>query len=71
LLEKHKIVRPPNLTPMEFSRSITFVPSNVYDLVQRITEVFYRVRYGGAQLSPAQQNRLTTVIGKIERAMQG
>jgi transglutaminase-like putative cysteine protease len=62
LLEKHKIVRPPNLTPMEFSRSITFVPSNVYDLVQRITEVFYRVRYGGAQLSPAQQNRLTTVI---------
>ena len=38
LLEKHEIVRPPNLTPMEFSRSITFVPSNVYDMVQRITQ---------------------------------
>jgi hypothetical protein len=70
LLEKHKIVRPPNLTPMEFSRSITFVPSNVYDLVQRITDVFYRVRYGGAELSAGQQTRLNTVIAKIERSLE-
>lgn len=70
LLEKHKIVRPPNLTPMEFSRSITFVPSNVYDLVQRVTDVFYRVRYGGAELSPGQQTRLTTVIARIERSLE-
>jgi hypothetical protein len=69
LLEKHKIVRPAHLTPMEFSRSITFLPAEVYDTVQRVTHLFYRVRYGGAQLSAAQQGHLNIAIEQVEHSL--
>src|SRR6266480_4007703 len=62
LLERHRTFRPPPLTPMEFSNSISYLPSEAFDSVRRLTEIFYRVRYGRKELSYAQQRRLGRVI---------
>ncbi len=69
LLERHRIVRPAHLTPMEFSESLTFLPIDAFDIVQRITAAFYRVRYGGADLDPEQQRRFVDSIGHVEAAL--
>jgi hypothetical protein len=66
LLGRHEIARPRHLTPMEFSRSLLLLPADAYETVRRLTSLFYRVRYGHAELSPAQQRRLGTVISRLE-----
>jgi hypothetical protein len=71
LLARHQINRPAHLTPMEFARSLLFLPSDLYETVRRLTGVFYRVRYGRADLSPAQQRRLGNVIDRVEGALGG
>jgi protein-glutamine gamma-glutamyltransferase len=71
LLARHDITRPPHLTPMEFARSLLFLPSDLYETVRRLTGVFYRVRYGRADLTPAQQRRLGNVINRVEGALSG
>jgi transglutaminase-like putative cysteine protease len=69
LLERHRIRRPRNLTPMEFSQSIAFLPTGAFDTIRGLTEVFYRVRYGRAELSARQRSRLHHVIDGLERAL--
>ena len=66
LLAAHRIHRPKHLTPMEFSRSLTFLPAAAYETVRRLTGVFYRVRYGGAELDAGRRLRLVNVIGRLE-----
>jgi protein-glutamine gamma-glutamyltransferase len=69
-LARHGIRCAPNLTPGEFSRSIAFLPSELFDVVRRLTNIFYRIRYGQAELSSQQQRRLKTSIARIENAMR-
>lgn len=69
LLNRRQIARLPHQTPLEFSRSLLLLPADAYETIQRLTQLFYRIRYGGAELSPNQQRRLTTVIGKLENAL--
>jgi len=69
LLEKHRITRPAHVTPLEFSDSLAYMPSEVYDTVRRLTNLFYRIRYGGAELQTPQRRRLINVIGRLESAM--
>ena len=69
VLARHEIVRPPHLTPMEFSRSISFLPSNVYDSIQRLTNLFYRIRYGRQEISPDLQRRLRELIHRLESSI--
>jgi hypothetical protein len=69
LLARHDIERPNHLTPMEFSGSLSFLPNEAFDTIRRLTEVFYRVRYGQMQLTPAQQRRLGRVIERVDGAM--
>jgi transglutaminase-like putative cysteine protease len=71
LLERHDITRPKHLTPLEFSRSIEFLPNEVFDAVHRMTAIFYRVRYGRHELSAGQQRHLAVVISKLNTAMAG
>jgi hypothetical protein len=71
LLERHRIERPSHLTPLEFSDSLAYLPTEVYDGVRRLTLLFYRVRYGHAQLRPAQQRRLISVITRLSASMGG
>jgi hypothetical protein len=65
LLARHQITRPKHLTPQEFSRSLLYLPGQAYDTILRLTEVFYRVRYGSAELSGGMQRRLDTVVGRL------
>jgi len=69
LLERHKIERPKHLTPMEFSRSLSYLPADIYESVNRLTKVFYRIRYGRAELHPAARRRLDVVIEQIESSL--
>ena len=69
LLARHQIVCPRNLTPLEFSDSITFLPNELYDEVKRLTEMFYRVRYGRIALTGPQQRHLRHVIAHVERGL--
>jgi hypothetical protein len=69
LLARHHIVRPRHLTPLEFSQSLLFLPSQAYETVRRLTEIFYRVRYGESELSGGVQKRLNTVISQLETSL--
>ena len=65
MLGRHRLVRPKHLTPMEFCQSLHFLPSDLYDTIHRLTALFYRVRFGRARLSAAQQRRLETVLSRL------
>jgi len=69
LLERHDIIRPRHLTPLEFSNSLSFLPSEAYETIGRLTHLFYRIRYGEAELAPAQQKRLSGVIDRLAEVM--
>jgi len=66
ILERRDIRRPPHLTPLEFARSLLFLPGSAYRNVRQMTEVFYRVRYGQQELSAGLQRRLRRVIERID-----
>ena len=57
------------VTPMEFSQSLLYLPNQAYDTIRRLTALFYRVRYGNAELSHGLQRRLGTVIARLESSM--
>lgn len=65
LLRRHRIARPAHCTPLEFSQSLTFLPADAYDKVQRLTTLFYRIRYGGAEMPASRQRRLLTVLASL------
>ena len=69
LLERRGMARPAHLTPMEFTDSLSFLPADVYHSVRRLTEVFYRIRYGRQQLTPGQREKLNHSIASIETAL--
>ncbi len=69
LLGRHNLTRPNYLTPLEFVESLLFLPSDVYDTINRLTKLFYRVRYGGAELSIGQRKRLETVLSQLNSSL--
>lgn len=70
LLARHRIVRPAHLTPREFGESLLFLPSDAYQTVLRLTKLFYRVRFGRAEMSLAQRRRLETVIAQLDGSLR-
>ena len=69
VLERRSIVRPTHLTPLEFGRSLSFLPRDAYDPIVRLTRIFYRVRFGGAVLTPTRQRKLERVVDGVREAM--
>lgn len=69
-LERRGVSRPLHLTPREFARSIAFLPPASFDAVQRLTDVFYRVRYGQRDLSAAQQRRLLRAVERVNTTLE-
>jgi protein-glutamine gamma-glutamyltransferase len=65
-LERRGLVPPPHLTQLEFSDSLTFLPHQAYRDLQRLTRVYYRVRYGNAELTPERRRRLDEVIARLK-----
>ena len=70
ILQRHQIVRPDHLTPLEFCRTLNFLPNAVYDQIHRLTQLFYRVRYGGRQLHPHRQRHLAAVVHHIQLVLE-
>jgi Ca2+/Na+ antiporter len=66
LLERRQITRQAHQTPLEFARSLLFLPADVYQAIQRLTSIFYRVRFGQQNLSTGACRRLGTVISQID-----
>jgi hypothetical protein len=65
LLQMHRITRRPHMTAMEFSHSLTYLPTESYRLVDALTRIFYRVRYGGAHVPADQQRRLALAVTRL------
>jgi hypothetical protein len=65
VLGRKRIVRKPHQTPMEFSRSLLFLSAQSYETIIRLTELFYRIRYGRAVLTPARRRHLATVLSNL------
>jgi len=65
LLGRQGIVRPPQRTAREFCESLDFLPAEVFDDIQRLTRIFYRVRYGRADLRYSQQRRLSAIVARL------
>jgi hypothetical protein len=61
----HRITRRPHMTAMEFSHSLTYLPTESYRLVDALTRIFYRVRYGGAHVPADQQRRLALAVTRL------
>jgi hypothetical protein len=64
-LHRHNIFRPLHLTPLEFSESLVFLPGQVFDAIRRLTNLFYRVRFGNATLPPERQRRLENLVQRL------
>ncbi|MDP9174629.1 MAG: DUF3488 and transglutaminase-like domain-containing protein [Planctomycetota bacterium] len=69
VLARHRLVRPKQLTPLEFSQTLSFLPSGIYDDIHRLTELFYRIRYGDSKLNNSRQRHLSTVVQRVQQAM--
>ncbi len=69
VLERHDITRPPPLTPMEFSNSLSYLPPEAYDIIHGLTRIFYKIRFGSAQLQPGQQKRLAATLQRLSQAL--
>lgn len=71
VLGRHHIVRPRHQTHREFADSLVFLPAEPYDLIQRLTRVFYRVRFGQAQLHGGLERHLFTAVSRVARSLAG
>jgi hypothetical protein len=71
LLEKNQIVRARHQTPQEFSESLSYLPSEVFLTIRRLTAIYYLIRYGRRELTAPRQRRLGTVIQRLQQFMPG
>jgi len=70
VLERRGIVAPPHVTPMEFSSHLDFLPHRVCRDIRRLTRLFYRVRFGEAELNAHRRKRLAESITRIEQMLK-
>ncbi len=69
LLARRRIVRPRHLTPLEFSQSLTYLPTEAFDIIRELTRIFYRIRFGKSELKPTQQRRLSVALEQLSQAL--
>jgi hypothetical protein len=58
-------VRPAGQTHLEFSRSLRWLPPDVVGQLERLTHLFYRIRFGSRELTPARSKRLGRVVSRL------
>jgi len=66
LLDRAGVRKPDHLTPLEFSQTLTFLPSESYDSIVRMTQIFYRVRFGRTELSDGKRRRLERLAERLD-----
>ena len=69
LLEKRRIIRPKHQTPLEWAETLSFLPKEAFDSIRRLTEIFYRIRFGTAEISSRQQARLAGVVERLNACL--
>jgi hypothetical protein len=69
ILERRNIERPPHQTPLEFGQSLNFLPYEAYQTIVRLTNIFYRIRFGNARLSAGQRRSLGRVIDRLQQQL--
>ena len=67
-LARRSFVRPAHLTPREFTDHL-LLPEQQYEIVRRLTRLFYRIRYGTVTLTPERMRRLEQVVEQLETSM--
>jgi protein-glutamine gamma-glutamyltransferase len=65
-LERRNVKRQPHQTPLEFSQSLSFLPAESHRMIVRLTELFYRIRFGQLQVKPDLRRRLTKLVDRLE-----
>jgi hypothetical protein len=68
-LHARNIHRPAHLTPLEFAHSLSYLPAEAYELVHKMTRIFYRIRYGNAHLTTAHQRHLSNSLEELRRSL--
>jgi protein-glutamine gamma-glutamyltransferase len=71
ILERHRMIRPKHQTPLEFSRSLSFLPTDVYHDIQSLTEIFYRIRYAGIGRPEHSHQNIASVVARVQMALEG
>jgi transglutaminase-like putative cysteine protease len=69
ILQNHRMARPRHMTPHEFSQTLSFLPTEAYKTVDRLTRIFYRVRFGGSNVQPGQQRRLARMVERLQDSL--
>jgi hypothetical protein len=75
MLRQLDLIRPPSQTPLEFAAAVeqTLIglsPDKVDTHVpQRVTEAYYRLRYGNQPPSPSENQQLLESVQQLERAL--
>lgn len=70
LLDRHRLHRPAHLTPLEFVDSLTFLPVETFGTMRHLTEAFYSVRYGRAELDESQQRQLFAGVAQVQHSLE-
>lgn len=65
LLARQQLYRRPDMTHREFSRSLSFLPTETYNSICELTDAYYRVRYGRRAFDTAQRRKLSSAINRI------
>ena len=58
------LVKPPDQTPAEFAAASRF------DQIREITNVYNRVRFGGARLNENETRRVSTLLAALRKAVR-
>ena len=70
-LDRAGVRRPPGRTPREFARGLAFLPPAAYDAAARLTEAFYRVRYGRFPLPDTDRRALDADLDAVANGIAG
>jgi hypothetical protein len=70
LLERRGLISRPQWTPLEFSDELAFLPPQAYHDIRRLTHLFYRIRYGRAELNARRRQQLNNAIARIDRILR-
>ncbi len=69
LLEREGLRRQPAQTPREFAADLAArVSPPAFDAITGLTDVFYRIRFGDARVSPLRRRLLGRVIERLEQS---
>jgi len=66
IMKNKGFYRNPNQTPFEFINNIYDFDDQDYNDVFKITELFYKVRYGNKKLQPNEINQITDIIYRLK-----